>query len=166
MGKFLKKYKKYLLLFLCVIILFIGSFFIYYVIKADDNSAYFDNIKINLIETGIESSTFDYDGHEYDNTDFNNYISKEIIEGYEGKDSNSENSIIRSFDTIRYHFTYTLNDREGNNYIDSSALTVKYRIIFDSNMNNLIHINNEKCQKESDLIYVCSFNNKELIDNN
>ena len=166
MGKFLKKYKKYLLLFLCVIILFIGSFFIYYVIKADDNSAYFDNIKINLIETGIESSTFDYDGHEYDNTDFNNYVSKEIIEGYEGKDSNSENSIIRSFDTIRYHFTYTLSDREGNNYIDSSALTVKYRIIFDSNMNNLIHINNEKCQKESDLIYVCSFNNKELIDNN
>lgn len=165
MGKFLKKYTKKILLFLCVIILFIGSLFIYKVIKADDNSAYFENINISLIETGTENSSFNYDGHDYEDVEINNFISKEIVPGFEGIDSNNENSIVRSFDTIKYHFTYTLNDREGNNYIDSSALTIKYRISFDSNLNNLVSITDEKCQKESDLIYICSFDNKELIDN-
>lgn len=165
MGNFLKKHIKSLLILFGIIILFVGSFFIYQVIRADDNSAYFDNIRISLIETGTESSPFTYDGHEYGDVELNNYLSKEIVSGYEGMDSTNENSIIRSFDTISYHFTYTLNDREENNYIDSSALTVKYRITFDSNLNNLINVTNDNCQKESESTYICSFNNKELIGN-
>ena len=146
------KKKKMLIFLSCLIVLFVGSFLIYNSISADDNTVIFESIKINKIDTGTETSSFNTDGHNYDDQEINNYISKNIISGYEGNDSNSNNSIVRSFDTIAYHFSYTLFDPEGNEYYDESALTVKYIITFDESIKNIVTIDDPKCNKESDNI--------------
>ena len=147
------------------IVLLGGSFIIYQVIKADNNTAEFKTISLSRIETGTNSGSFAYDGHDYSAENSNEYSSKAIVSGYEGLDANSDNSLVRSFDNIAYHFSYTLNDPNGNEYYDSSALTVRVRIIFDESIANLVTVNNSNCQKESDNSYSCIFSNKELLDN-
>ena len=144
------------------IVLLGGSFIIYQVIKADNNTASFSNIKLSSIDTGGDGS---YDGHDYSAENSNEYASKAIVGGYEGIDSTSSNSLVRSFDKISYHFSYTLFDSNGNEYYDNSALTVRVRAIFDSSIASLVSVNDSNCQKESDTVYSCAYSGKELLDN-
>ena len=147
------------------IVLLGGSFIIYQVIKADNNTASFSTITLNRIETGADYTSFDYDGHDYSAENSIEYSSKSIVAGYEGKDANSDNSLVRSFDKISYHFNYVLFDANGNEYYDNSALTVRVRIIFDGSISNFVTINDGNCQRESDSVYSCTFAGKELLDN-
>lgn len=148
-----------------LIVLLGGSFVIYQVIKADNNTASFSTITLNRIETGTNYGSFDFDGHDYTAENSIEYSSKSIVGGYEGKDANGDNSIVRSFDRIAYHFNYTLFDANGNEYYDNSALTVRIRAIFDSSISNLVSINDSNCQRESDNVYSCAYSGKELLDN-
>ena len=147
------------------IVLLGGSFIIYQVIKADNNTASFSTITLNRIETGTDYGSFDYDGHDYLQENSIEYASKSIVSGYEGKDANSDNSLVRSFDKISYHFNYVLFDANGNEYYDNSALTVRVRAIFDESISNLVSVNDSNCQRESENIYSCSYAGKELLDN-
>ena len=148
-----------------LIVLLGGSFIIYNVIKADNNTAEFSKVTINKIDTGVNYDSFTFDGHDYTAINSIEYSSKDIVSGYEGLDANSDNSIVRTFDKIGYHFNYVLFDENGNEYYDSSALTVRVRVIFDESISNLVTINEPNCQKESDNIYSCTYPGKELLDN-
>ena len=144
------------------ILLLGGSFVIYQVIKADNNTAEFSTIAIRSIETGGNGA---FDGHDYSAENSNEYSSKTIVNGYEGLDSTSENSLVRSFDRISYHINYVLTDPNGNEYYDSSALTVRVRVTFDDSIASLVNITDSNCTKDSDSVYSCTFSNKELLDN-
>lgn len=148
-----------------LIVLLGGSFVIYQVIKADNNTASFSNISLNRIETGIGYDSFSYDGHDYSAENSNEYSSKTIAAGFEGRDATSDNSLVRSFDKIAYHFNYNLYDENGNEYYDSSALTVRVRVIFDESIADVVTISDSNCEKEGENVYFCAFRNKELFDN-
>ena len=156
------KNKKIAILIALFIVLLGGSFVIYQVIKADNNSAEFKTITLSRIETGGDGT---FDGYDYSDPNSIDYSSKSIVSGYEGLDATPDNSLVRSYDSIAYHFNYTLFDQNGYEYYDSSALTVRVRVIFDDSISDLVTISDSNCQKESDTTYSCAFANKELLDN-
>ena len=153
-----KRIAVYIALF---ILLLGGSFVIYQVIKADNNTARFKTISISSIDTGGDYNASD--GHNY--IDQAEYSSKEIVPGYEGRDSSSMNSIVRTFDRVSYHLSYTLEDPNGNEYYDSSALTVRVRTIFDETISDVVTVSGDNCSKDGENIYTCLFTGKELLDN-
>lgn len=154
---------KKIAIFIALFILLLGgSFIIYQVIKADNNTATFSTVTLSRIDTGGNGV---FDGHDYSAENSIEYSSKTVISGYEGLDSTSDNSIVRSFDKISYHINYVLTDPNGNEYYDNSALTVRVRVVFDDSISNMVNIIDSNCIKESDSIYSCAFNNKELLDN-
>ena len=62
-----------------LIVLLGGSFIIYNVIKADNNTAEFSKVTINKIDTGVNYDSFTFDGHDYTAINSIEYSSKDIV---------------------------------------------------------------------------------------
>ena len=120
------KSKKTQIICFLIVVLLIISFFVYGKLASADtaaNKVAIKQVKLNKIETG--ASDFDSsDGLDYTNS--NAYSS---TSGYiPGTDNNSENSIVRSFDTLSYNFNYSIMSKEGSNDYEDRIVNIKVTI--------------------------------------
>lgn len=137
-----QKNKKLFLVILLVLILLIGSFALYNILglaaTADDNKIAIKNVGITNIDTG--SGTFDSDDGLSFNSDgytINNYIA--------GNDSGKDNRLVRSFDTITYHFEFNITGKNDQKDYDNRKVSIKVilsdeeakYVSFDANTSSL-----------------------------
>ena len=116
------KNNKKLYFALAIIALLIISFFVYnYVGKADQ---YANKIKMNKVKmTGITTGTggFNNDGLNY--SDPTSYTKDS---GYiAGADANDKNRLVRSFDTITYHFDFSIKGKNDENDYEERNVNIK-----------------------------------------
>lgn len=149
-----KKIAIYIALF---IILLGGSFIIYKITKASTTSAEYDYIKLTNITTG---TNFDEsDGLDYSASDSISYSS---IEGYNPSyDANGTNRLVKSFDTIKYDFSYLLKDGDRpEGQLDGVSVTVK--VTLNNDDKNYVSFDKESLPGEESKIY--TFNDRDTYD--
>lgn len=102
-----------------VVVLLIGSYYLYNLMASADeynNKLAIGYVSMDKIDTGTESWS-------NDGLDYNSEVGYKKITGYTaGNDSNADNRLVRSFDTITYHFSVSLQGK--NNYADAYNRTV------------------------------------------
>lgn len=117
--------------------LLIGSYYVYNLMASADefqNRLAINTVSIEGIETGTGS--FSTDGLDY-GTEEASGIGYEQITGYTaGNDSNDGNRIVRSFDTITYHFSVSLKGK--NNYADAYSRTVNVKVELPDEIKNYV----------------------------
>lgn len=105
-----------------IVLLLIVSFFLFYMIgkaDTDSNKVAIKNIKITKIDTG--SGNFTNDGLNYDDQS-----SYQKIDGYTpGEDANANNRIVRSFDTLTYHFDFSITGKSDDNDYEERKVDIK-----------------------------------------
>lgn len=113
--------KKSIFIIFVVAALLIVSFYIYNLVAkadADANKVAIKDASIIKIDTGEED--FDNDGLDY--SDSSSYTKSE---GYTaGSDSNSKNRIVRSFDTLTYHFNYSITGKDSQADYEERKVTI------------------------------------------
>lgn len=114
--------KKFILIFSLVLILLIGSFTLYNVLgfaeAANDNKIAMKDVKITNIETGF--GTFDSSDDLVVDTDgytINSYTA--------GNDSSKDNRLVRSFDSITYHFEFNIMGKNDQKDYDNRKVSIK-----------------------------------------
>ncbi len=90
---------------------------------AANNDVAIKNIKM----TGIDTGTSGFD--DSDGLDYNDSNSYSVIEGYTpGKDNNSKNRIVRSFDELTYHFNFEITGKNPGNDFEERKVNIKITI--------------------------------------
>lgn len=113
--------KKILYIFVSIIGVLVVSFLLYNVVgkaDTDSNKIAIQKIKMTKIETG--SGAFSSDGFDYSDTS-----SYQKVTGYTaGGDSNADNRLVRSFDTLTYNFDFTINGKNDNNDYEERVVNI------------------------------------------
>lgn len=136
MGK--NKNNKKVLFYLIIVLILVSSFFIYkstISANTDDNKITIKSARFLDIKTGVSDFT--------DNEDIVVDENNRIVSFIEGKDSSSDNRIVRSNDQIVYNIGYSIGGKEDENayYGRSVSITVEISedesrfISFDENGN-------------------------------
>lgn len=117
----IKNKKKSIIIVISIIALLIGSFILYNILGFADSASNKIAIKsasITSIDTG--AGNFDSsDGLTYKEDGY-------TIESYTaGNDSSKDNRIVRSFDTITYHFDFNIKGKNDNNDYDERKVNIK-----------------------------------------
>ena len=87
--------------------------------NTDDDKVAINTAKITKIETGVNN--FTNDGLDYSNSESFSKGDGFIM----GNDSNSDNRIIRSFDKLVYHFSFSITGKDDNNDYDDRTINIK-----------------------------------------
>ena len=119
------KNKKFIYLCLAIIGLVIVSFLIYNFVGSADTNA--DKVKIDKIKlTAIDTGTA---GFTNDGFDYNDSTSYTKVTGYTaGNDNNDKNRIVRSFDTLKYHFNFSIGGKNDNNDYEERTVNIKVNL--------------------------------------
>lgn len=116
------KNKKYLKYGIVLVALLVTSFVFYKVIGANsgDNKIKVSYAKMTSIKTGNGSYTDD--GLDYSTTNSASYSANSSYVA--GNDSNANNRIVRSFDTLTYDFEYLIDDKDGVDDYDDRKVNI------------------------------------------
>ena len=123
------KNKKILILGILLVVLLGASFVVYTIASANDadNNIRVKTATMTYIKTG--NGSFANDGLSYPNS---NSASYSAISGYTaGNDSNANNRIVRSFDTLTYGFDFVLTPKNGVSQEDNRKIKVTVTLTED-----------------------------------
>lgn len=134
--------KKIAIYIAILIVLLGGSFIIYKIAKASINNAIISDVTMTSIETGTNFDSQDglvitCDGNGVNCT--NTYNASQ--------DSSKDNILVKSFDKIKYNFSFNIKDSQDE-YGDIENATVNLRVILNGEDSKYVSIDGTNCNNE------------------